>query len=69
MIGLWWMANVYKGENLIYILLNKPKGVLTTLTDPQNRKTVASLVADIPERIYPVGRLDYNTRRVIAADK
>lgn len=54
-----------QGENLIYILLNKPKGVLTTLTDPQNRKTVASLVADIPERIYPVGRLDYNTEGLL----
>lgn len=54
-----------QGEKLIYILLNKPKGVLTTLTDPQDRKTVASLVADIPERIYPVGRLDYNTEGLL----
>ncbi|MBC8016873.1 MAG: rRNA pseudouridine synthase, partial [Sporomusaceae bacterium] len=48
------------GEKLVYVLLYKPKAVLTTLTDPQDRKTVASLVKDIPERIYPVGRLDYN---------
>lgn len=54
-----------QGEKLIYILLNKPKAVLTTLTDPQDRKTVASLVTDIPERIYPVGRLDYNTEGLL----
>jgi len=54
-----------QGEKLVYILLNKPKAVLTTLTDPQDRKTVASLVNDIPERIYPVGRLDYNTEGLL----
>lgn len=54
-----------QGEKLVYILLHKPKGVLTTLTDPQDRKTVASLVTDIPERIYPVGRLDYNTEGLL----
>lgn len=54
-----------QGEKLIYILLNKPKAVLTTLTDPQDRKTVASLVTDISERIYPVGRLDYNTEGLL----
>lgn len=54
-----------EGEKLIYILLNKPKAVLTTLTDPQDRKTVASLVTDIQQRIYPVGRLDYNTEGLL----
>ncbi len=54
-----------QGQKLIYVLLYKPKGVLTTLTDPQDRKTVASLVADISERIYPVGRLDYNTEGLL----
>ena len=57
----------YGGEKLVserkrYILLNKPKGYITTMDDPQERKTVMSLVADAcPERIYPVGRLDRNT--------
>lgn len=54
-----------QGEKLVYVLLYKPKGVLTTMTDPQDRKTVASFVTDIPERIYPVGRLDYNTEGLL----
>jgi 23S rRNA pseudouridine2605 synthase len=49
-------------EKLRYILLNKPKGFITTTDDPQERKTVMSLVAKAcKERIYPVGRLDRNT--------
>ncbi len=40
-----------KAEKYLYILLNKPKGVITALEDPQGRKTVADLVANIPERI------------------
>lgn len=53
------------GEKLVYILLYKPKGIVTTLKDPQDRKTVASLVSDITQRIYPVGRLDYNTEGLL----
>ena len=41
-----------------YILLNKPQGVVTTLSDPQGRRTVRDLIDGIPERIYPVGRLE-----------
>ena len=45
-----------------YVLLNKPKGYITTADDPEKRKTVMSLVAGAcKERIYPVGRLDRNT--------
>lgn len=57
----------YKGkslspEKLVYVLLNKPKGFITTTDDPQNRKTVMDLVKTVgEERIYPVGRLDKNT--------
>lgn len=54
-----------KAEKNVYILLYKPKGVVTTLDDPRGRKTVAQLVAAIPERIYPVGRLDYNTEGLL----
>jgi 23S rRNA pseudouridine2605 synthase len=54
-----------KAEKYVYILLNKPKGVVTTLEDPRGRKTVADIVAKIPERIYPVGRLDYNTEGLL----
>ena len=51
-----------KREKLQYLLLNKPKGYITTLDDPQDRKTVFSLIQDAcKERIYPVGRLDRNS--------
>ena len=44
-----------------YILLNKPRGFVTTLSDEKGRKTVAELVADIGVRLYPVGRLDMDS--------
>jgi len=51
-----------KAEPLVYVLLNKPKGFITTTEDPNERKTVMDLVAAAcKERIYPVGRLDRNT--------
>ena len=46
-------------------LLNKPAGYLTTLRDPFNRPTVASLIRDIPERVFPVGRLDCDTEGLL----
>ena len=49
-------------ENKYYVLLNKPKGYITTTDDPFDRKTVMSLTKNAcKERIYPVGRLDRNT--------
>lgn len=51
-----------KPENLVYVLLNKPKDFITTTDDPKERKTVMDLVKNATkERIYPVGRLDRNT--------
>lgn len=51
-----------KPERLRYVLLNKPKDYITTMDDPEERKTVMFLVKDIcKERIYPVGRLDRQT--------
>lgn len=61
----------YGGERLVsekkrYVLLNKPKGYITTSDDPQERKTVMMLVENAcKERIYPVGRLDRNTTGVL----
>ncbi len=53
-------------EKKVYVLLNKPKGYVTTSDDPQNRKTVMELVRGAcHERIYPVGRLDRNTTGVL----
>jgi 23S rRNA pseudouridine2605 synthase len=43
----------------VYLLLNKPKGYVTTVSDPENRPTVMNLVRGIKGRVYPVGRLDY----------
>jgi 23S rRNA pseudouridine2605 synthase len=43
----------------IYLMLHKPRGMVTTLSDPEGRETVMNLVKEISERIYPVGRLDY----------
>lgn len=49
-------------EKKVYILLNKPKDFVTTLDDPQERKTVIDIIKNhIDERVYPVGRLDRNT--------
>ena len=51
-----------KAEKPVYILLNKPKGFITTTDDPQERNTVMQLVQGAcKERVYPVGRLDRNT--------
>lgn len=58
---------VYKGKEVknkekhVYYLLNKPKGYVTTLSDPQGRPVVTSLVKNIPARLFPVGRLDLDT--------
>ncbi len=49
-------------RNLVYILLNKPKNVITTLSDEKGRRTIAEFIAKkTKERVYPVGRLDRNT--------
>jgi 23S rRNA pseudouridine2605 synthase len=53
-------------HELVYILLNKPKDYITTSDDPQGRKTVMDLIkGNIPQRVYPVGRLDRNTTGVL----
>jgi 23S rRNA pseudouridine2605 synthase len=53
-------------KNLVYILLNKPKDYITTLDDPEGRKTVLDLLRGVTaERIFPVGRLDRNTTGVL----
>ncbi|MBE6546653.1 MAG: rRNA pseudouridine synthase [Ruminococcaceae bacterium] len=49
------------GEEKICVLLNKPRGYLTTLSDDRGRRTVAELIADTGRRLYPVGRLDMDS--------
>ena len=48
-------------SELHYILLNKPVGVVTTLSDPEGRETVRDLLRDVRARVFPVGRLDYHS--------
>jgi len=55
-------GRLLKREQFVYLLLNKPKDFITTMDDPQERKTVMQLIAGAcKERVYPVGRLDRNT--------
>ena len=54
-----------KGEEKVYIVMNKPKGYVTTASDPHAEKTVVDLVKNCPTRVYPVGRLDKNTTGVL----
>ena len=48
-------------QDLVYLALNKPAGVLTTMSDDRGRPTIADFLGDYPERLYHVGRLDYDT--------
>lgn len=57
-------GEVIRPKRHVYFLMNKPKGVVTTTADEKKRNTVLDLVK-IKEKIYPVGRLDYNTTGVL----
>jgi len=52
-------------EEKVTVLLNKPRGYISTLKDPQGRPLVTDLVTDLPQRLFPVGRLDYNTEGLL----
>lgn len=52
-------------QKLYYLMLNKPKGCVTTVKDELGRKTVVDFVKDIKARLYPVGRLDYDTEGLL----
>ena len=52
-------------EGRTYIMLNKPRGFVTTLSDEKGRRTVAELVADCGKRVYPVGRLDLDSEGLL----
>lgn len=54
-----------KKREYSYYMLNKPRGYITTTGDEKGRKTVMDLVADIPERVYPVGRLDKDSEGML----
>ena len=54
-----------RSERKYYLLLNKPVGYVTSLSDPQGRPVVTALLRDIPVRVYPVGRLDLTTEGLL----
>ena len=54
-----------RSEKKIYVMLNKPKGVITSAKDPEGRKVVSDFLPGIKERVYPVGRLDYDTEGLL----
>lgn len=56
---------VQREEQLVYLLMNKPTGYVTTVKDTHNRLTVMDLIADVPYRLFPVGRLDYETEGLL----
>lgn len=54
-----------RNSHKLYLMLNKPRGYVTTMSDDKDRKCVASLVKDVGERVYPVGRLDYESEGML----
>jgi len=52
-------------EKKVFILFNKPRGCLTTVKDDKARPTVMDFIKDLPARVYPVGRLDFNTEGLL----
>ena len=58
-------ARINVREDLVYLALNKPRGVLSAMTDDRGRRTVGDLVADRPERLFHVGRLDADSEGLL----
>ena len=55
-------------QSSVYVVLHKPRGVMSTMRDPEGRPTVRELLAEVSAaRVYPVGRLDFNTSGVLLA--
>ena len=52
-------------ERLVYIAMNKPRDCVTTVSDPEGRRTVMALLKGVKERVYPVGRLDYHSEGLL----
>ena len=56
---------IHAPERLVYIAMNKPRDCVTTVSDPQGRRTVMGLLKGVKERVYPVGRLDYQSEGLL----
>ena len=63
-VGKQKLTNV-KNRKMIYIMLHKPRGYVTTVSDELGRKTVMDLIPDVTERVYPVGRLDKDSEGLL----
>lgn len=63
-VGKQKLTNV-KNRKMIYLMLHKPRGYVTTVSDDLGRKTVMDLIPDIEERVYPVGRLDKDSEGLL----
>ena len=60
---------VAKKRQLYYIMLHKPRGYVTTMSDELDRKCVTELLTKVPERVYPIGRLDKNSEGSVTFHK
>lgn len=58
-------VNIPRKASHRYIMLNKPRGYVTTLSDEQGRRCVTDLLTDVGERVYPIGRLDRNSEGLL----
>ncbi len=58
-------VEIGKPDSFTYLMLHKPRGYITTLSDDKGRPTVADLVADCPVRVWPVGRLDWDSEGLL----
>jgi 23S rRNA pseudouridine2605 synthase len=56
---------VHAPEKLVYLVMNKPRDCVTTVSDPQGRRTVMGLLRGVKARVYPVGRLDYHSEGLL----
>lgn len=56
---------IVEQKNYTYIMLHKPRGFITTMSDEMDRKCVAELIKDVPVRVYPVGRLDRDSEGML----
>jgi len=54
-----------ENKKYVYLLLNKPTGYLTTLSDPGNRRTILDLLENVKVRVHPIGRLDYHSEGLL----
>src|SRR5215469_5846981 len=57
--------HIREPERLVYLAMNKPKGCVTTVSDPEGRRTVIDLLKGVKARVYPVGRLDYHSEGLL----